>query len=110
MRYRHGPTWRACDGCGPCHFLYCLLRPENPVPSHGQNLPWSALGDSAVADQDATEAFYGPQWHVVLERLQNTHLQIGVLRGKQGGRESCQAVTTKARWKQRSLVGELVAG
>ena len=41
----------------PCHFLYCLLRPENSVPSHGQNLPRSALGDSAVADQDATEAF-----------------------------------------------------
>jgi hypothetical protein len=67
---------------------------------HGQNLLRSALGDSAVADQDATEAFYGPQWHEVLERLQNTHLQIGVLRGKQGGRESRQAVTTKVRWKE----------
>jgi hypothetical protein len=104
-------AWQVRCSCHHAHVIsYIAYSGLRTLPSHGQNLPRSALGDSAVADQDATEAFYGPQWHEVLERLQNTHLQIGVLRGKQGGRESRQAVTTKARWKRRSLVGELVAG
>lgn len=41
------------------------------------------LVDSAVAGQDATEAFYGLHRHEVLERPQYARLQIGVLRGEQ---------------------------
>ncbi|KAN0113429.1 Acyl-CoA dehydrogenase/oxidase, N-terminal and middle domain containing protein [Russula decolorans] len=43
----------------------------------------SVLVDSAVAGQDATEAFYGLHRHEVLERPQYARLQIGVLRGEQ---------------------------
>jgi hypothetical protein len=43
----------------------------------------AVLVDSAVAGQDATEAFYGLHRHEVLERPQYARLQIGVLRGEQ---------------------------
>ncbi|KAN0113423.1 Acyl-CoA dehydrogenase/oxidase, N-terminal and middle domain containing protein [Russula decolorans] len=43
----------------------------------------SVLVDSAIAGQDATEAFCGLHRHEVLERPQYARLQIGVLRGEQ---------------------------
>ena len=43
----------------------------------------AVLVDSAVAGQDATDAFYSLHRHEVLERPQYARLQIGVLRGEQ---------------------------
>ncbi|KAH9957398.1 acyl-CoA dehydrogenase NM domain-like protein [Russula dissimulans] len=42
----------------------------------------AVLVDSAVAGQDATEAFYGLHRHEVLERPQYARLRVGVLRGE----------------------------
>jgi len=42
----------------------------------------AVLVDSAVAGQDATEAFYGLHRHEVLERSQYARLRVGVLKGE----------------------------
>lgn len=72
-RLSHASQWVIVDAK-----VYDLSRFANLHPG-GR----AVLVDSAVAGQDATEAFYGLHRHEVLERPQYARLQIGVLRGEQ---------------------------
>ena len=70
-------AWRARCSRG---VISCMARsgPTTPFCHLGGTYcspPWSVLGDSAVADQDATEAFYSPQRHRVLKQPQYVHLR-----------------------------------